>query len=115
MSKRRLNTSGLLAPPSKKVKLLGINIDNSLRFVAHIKELCGTSIRNFMCLEVYNTWGTEVIVITRLRVNGQFFILSSNLAILYLLLLYASSLMKVGFFQVLSPFLSVFCLLLTFS
>ena len=40
MSKLCLNINGLLIPSSKQVKLLGVNIDNSLKFEAHIKELC---------------------------------------------------------------------------
>ena len=40
MSKLCLNINGLLIPSSKQVKLLGVNIDNSLKFDAHIKELC---------------------------------------------------------------------------
>ena len=40
MSKLCLNINGLLIPSSKLVKLLGVNTDNSLKFDAHIKELC---------------------------------------------------------------------------
>ena len=40
MSKLCLNITGLLIPSSKQVKFLGVNIDNSLKFDAHIKELC---------------------------------------------------------------------------
>ena len=40
MSKLCLNVSGLLIPSSKQVKLLVVNIDNSLKFEANIKELC---------------------------------------------------------------------------
>ena len=40
MSKLCLNINGLLIPSSKQVELLGVNIDNSLKFEAHIKELC---------------------------------------------------------------------------
>ena len=40
MSKLCLNISGNLIPSSNEVKLLGVNIDNSLKFQAHVKELC---------------------------------------------------------------------------
>ena len=40
MSKLCLNINGLLIPSSKQVKLLRVNIDNSLKFDAHIKEPC---------------------------------------------------------------------------
>ena len=40
VSKLCLSIIGLLFPSSKQVKLLGVNIDNSLKFDAHIKELC---------------------------------------------------------------------------
>ena len=40
MSNLCLSINGLLIPSSKQVKLLGVNIDNSLEFDAHIKELC---------------------------------------------------------------------------
>ena len=40
MSKLCVNINGLLIPSSKQVKLLGVNIDNSLKFDTHIKELC---------------------------------------------------------------------------
>ena len=40
MKNECLNVDGLLIPSSKQVKLLGANIDNSLKFEAHIKELC---------------------------------------------------------------------------
>ena len=39
MSKLCRNINGLLFPLSKQVRLLGVNIDNSLKFDAHIKEL----------------------------------------------------------------------------
>ena len=32
--------NGQLIPSSKHVKLLGINIDNSLKFETHVKEIC---------------------------------------------------------------------------
>ena len=40
MSKLCLNISGNLIPSSNQVKLLCVNIDNSLKFEAHVKELC---------------------------------------------------------------------------
>ena len=40
MSKLCINISGNLTPSSNQVKLLGVNIDNSLKFEAHVKELC---------------------------------------------------------------------------
>ena len=40
ISKLCLNINRLLIPSSKQVKLLGVNIDNSHKFEAHIKELC---------------------------------------------------------------------------
>ena len=40
MSKLCPDINGLLIPSSKQVKFLGVNIDNSLKFEAHIKELC---------------------------------------------------------------------------
>ena len=40
MSRLCLNINGLLIPLGKQVKFLGVNIDNSLEFDAHIKELC---------------------------------------------------------------------------
>ena len=40
MSKLCLNINGLLILSSKQVTLLGVNIDNSLKLEAHIKELC---------------------------------------------------------------------------
>ena len=40
MSKLCLNIGGNLIPSSKQVKLLGVNIDNSLKFEAHVKEIC---------------------------------------------------------------------------
>ena len=40
ISKLCLNISGNLIPPSNQLKLLGVNIDNSLKFEAHVKELC---------------------------------------------------------------------------
>ena len=40
MSKLCLNINGLLIPSNKQVKVLGVNIDKSLKFEAHIKELC---------------------------------------------------------------------------
>ena len=40
MNKLCLNINGLLLPSSKHVMLLGVNIDNSLKFDAYIKELC---------------------------------------------------------------------------
>ena len=42
ISKLCLNIIRLLILSSKQVKLLGVNIDNSLNFEAHIKELCRT-------------------------------------------------------------------------
>ena len=39
MSKLCLNINGHLIQSIKHVKLLGINIDNSLKFEAHVKEL----------------------------------------------------------------------------
>ena len=35
-----LNFNGLFIPSSNQVKLLGVNIDNSLKLEAHINELC---------------------------------------------------------------------------
>ena len=35
-----LNMKGQLIPSSEHVKLLGVNIDNSLKFETHVKELC---------------------------------------------------------------------------
>ena len=32
--------NGILIPSSKQVKLLGVNSDDSLKFEAHIKQLC---------------------------------------------------------------------------
>ena len=40
MNKLCLTINGLSSPSSKRVKLLGVNIDNWLKFGAHIKELC---------------------------------------------------------------------------
>ena len=40
ISKQGLNISRNLIPSSNQVKLLGVNIDNSLKFEAHVKELC---------------------------------------------------------------------------
>ena len=40
MSKLCLYMNGLLIPSSKQVKLLGVNIVNSLKFEAHVKEPC---------------------------------------------------------------------------
>ena len=40
MSKLCLNINGLLISSSKQVKLLGVNIDNSVKFDAHTKEQC---------------------------------------------------------------------------
>ena len=40
MSRLCLDINGLLISSSNKAKLLGVNIDNSLKFEAHIKELC---------------------------------------------------------------------------
>ena len=40
ISKLCPNINGLLIPSSRQIKLLGVNIDNSLNFEAHIKELC---------------------------------------------------------------------------
>ena len=40
MSKLCLNINKLLISSSKQVKLHGVNIDNSLKFEAYIKELC---------------------------------------------------------------------------
>ena len=40
VSRLCLNINGLLIPSSKQVKLLGVNIDNSIKVEAHIKELC---------------------------------------------------------------------------
>ena len=40
MSKLCPDINGLLIPSSKQVKFLGVNIDNSLKFEAHSKELC---------------------------------------------------------------------------
>ena len=40
LSKLCLNINGLLITSSKQVKLLRVNIDNSAKFEAHIKELC---------------------------------------------------------------------------
>ena len=35
-----LNMNGQLIPSSEHVKLLGVNIDNSLKFETHVKEIC---------------------------------------------------------------------------
>ena len=35
-----LNINGHLIPSSEHVKLLGVNIDNSLKFETHVKEIC---------------------------------------------------------------------------
>ena len=35
-----LNINGQLIPSSENLKLLGVNIDNSLKFETHVKELC---------------------------------------------------------------------------
>ena len=35
-----LNMNGQLIPSSEQVKLLGVNIDNSLKFETHVKEIC---------------------------------------------------------------------------
>ena len=35
-----LNTKGQLIPSNEHVKLLGVNIDNSLKFESHVKEIC---------------------------------------------------------------------------
>ena len=35
-----LNKNGQLIPSSEHVKLLGVNIDNSLKFKTHVKEIC---------------------------------------------------------------------------
>ena len=40
LSKLCFNNKGLQIPKRKQVKLIGINIDISLGFEAHIKELC---------------------------------------------------------------------------
>ena len=40
MGKLCLNINGLLIPSSKQVKLLGVDIDNSRKFEAHIQGLC---------------------------------------------------------------------------
>ena len=40
MSKLCRIINGLLIPSSKQVKLLAVNIDNSLKVEGHIKELC---------------------------------------------------------------------------
>ena len=40
MSKLCLKISGNLILSSNQVKLLGVNIDNSLKFEAHARELC---------------------------------------------------------------------------
>ena len=81
ISKLCLNISGNLIPSSNQVKLLGVNIDNSLKFEAHVKELC----RNSKCIYKITTIfrRTNVDVDFQLRDNVRFFILSSNLAILY--------------------------------
>ena len=34
-----LNMNGQLIPSSEHVKLLGVNIDNSLKFETHVKEI----------------------------------------------------------------------------
>ena len=87
MSKLCLNISGNLISSSNQVKLLGVSIDNSLKFQAHVKELCrkvNLKVNAFIRLRPFlGEQKSKLIVNSVLRDNVQFFILYSNLAILY--------------------------------
>ena len=80
MNRLCLNINGLLISSSKQVKRLEVNTDNSLKIS---KYYVGRSLKKFMRSEDYDRFrGTKVKVFTKLHDNVQFFVLSSNLAIL---------------------------------
>ena len=79
MSKLCLNINGLSIPSSKQVELLGVNIDNSLKFDAQIKELCrkvNQKVHAFRRLRPFLGEQKASYYLV------QFFLLPSNLAIL---------------------------------
>ena len=82
MNRLCLNINGLLISSSKQVKRLEVNTDNSLKLIS--KYYVGRSLKKFMRSEDYDRFrGTKVKVFTTLHGNVQFFVLSSNLAILW--------------------------------
>ena len=80
-----LNISGNLIPSSNQVKLLGANIDNSLEFEAHVKELCrkvNLKVNAFIRLRPCLGEQKSKLIFNSV-IMSNFFILSYNLAILY--------------------------------
>ena len=82
ISKLCLNINGLLIPSSRQVKRLGVNIDNSLNFEVHIKEICrkvNQKVDAFGRLRPFLGEQRSKLLLNSLVMS---FILSSNLAIL---------------------------------
>ena len=85
MSKLFLNIKGHLIPSSNQVKLLGVKIYNSLKFEVHVKKLCrkvNLKVHAFCKIKTIFR-RAKVKANIQLRDDVQFFIPSSNLAILY--------------------------------